>query len=126
LTNSRKPGGRCVAGKGFQNNKFAEWIRPVSASPGGEISVSDRRHSNGQEPALLDIIRICMTQKGSHDYQPENHVIDTNFYWDKIGELTYAQARAAVDPIQADIWGTGYGSSTSGTNDRRGLSPDSG
>jgi hypothetical protein len=118
LANSRKPGGRCVAGKAFQNNTFGEWIRPVSATLGGEISVSDRQYSNGQEPGLLDVIRICMVQRAAHAYQPENHVIDTNFYWDKIGQLTYAQASAAVDPVQSDVWGTGYGSSTSGTNDR--------
>jgi hypothetical protein len=118
LANSRKPGGRCVAGKALNNKALAGWIRPVSAKPGGEISVSDRQYQNGTEPALLDIIDICMLQQGVHPYQPENHIIDDKYYWVKEGEISYAQALAAVDPVQSDLWGTGYGSSYSGNNDR--------
>jgi hypothetical protein len=118
LANSRKPGGRCVAGKAFSNKALGGWIRPVSARPGGEISVLDRQYQNGTEPALLDIIEICMLQQGVHPYQPENHIIDDKYYWVKKAEISYAQAQAAVDRLPSDLWGIGYGSSYSGTNDR--------
>ena len=59
-----------------------------------------------------------MLQKGAHSYQPENNVIDDKFYWDTSGTLTYDQVLAAVDPVQSDLWGTAFGSSYSGINDR--------
>jgi hypothetical protein len=118
LANSRKPGGRCVAGKAIQNKAFGEWVRPVSARAGGELSHADRQFSGGVEPALLDVISIDMLGKASHPYQPENHTIDERAYWQLIRRASFNEALPAVDPRQPDLWGTTFGSSYSGTNDR--------
>jgi len=118
LANSRKPGGRCVAGKAVQNNKLGGWIRPVSARSGGELSDSDRQFNGGVEPALLDVIDISMLNKASHAYQPENHTINDRAYWRRVRKASFNEALSAVDPQQADLWGTSFGSSYSGINDR--------
>lgn len=118
LANSRKPGGRCVAGKVVTETGFGEWVRPVSARPGGELSHTDRQFSSGAEPALLDIIHIAMTKPSKHDYQRENHTIDETKYWGLAEKLTYADAQKALDKMPPDLWGVNFGSSYSGQNDR--------
>ena len=118
LANSRKPGGRCVAGKGIQHSRFGEWIRPVSARPGGELSHLDRQFSGGIEPSLLDVIAIPMQGKASHAYQVENHTIDDQIYWQHVRKSSFTEARSALDAPQPDLWGTSFGSSYSGINDR--------
>lgn len=118
LANSRKPGGRCVAGKVTQNSKFGAWVRPVSARSGGELSHLDRQFNGGAEPALLDVIEIAMLGKAPHAYQPENHTIDDTRYWRRVRGATFNEARSAVDRRQQDLWGTSFGSSYNGTNDR--------
>lgn len=118
LANSRKPGGRCVAGKAIQNNTFGGWVRPVSTRSGGELSLPDRQFNGGVEPALLDVIGIEMLGKASHPYQPENHTIDERKYWRLVRRASFNEALSAVDARQPDLWGTSFGSSYSGTNDR--------
>jgi hypothetical protein len=82
------------------------------------LSHTDRQFSGGVEPALLDVIDIDMLSKASHAYQPENHTIDERAYWRRVRQATFSEAMSAVDPRQADLWGTSFGSSYSGTNDR--------
>ena len=118
LANSKKPGGRCVAGKTIQNSRFGGWVRPISTRPGGELSHLDRQFSDGVEPALLDVISIDMLSKASHAYQPENLTINEREYWRHVRRATFKEALAAVDPQQPDLWGTSFDSSYSGTNDR--------
>jgi hypothetical protein len=60
LANSRKLTGRCVAGKEIIDNKIGAWIRPVSARPTGELSEEERRFPRGQDPKLLDVIKVPM------------------------------------------------------------------
>ena len=118
LANSRKPGGRCVAGKAIQNNMFGDWVRPISNRPGGELSNLDRQFNGGTEPALLDIIHIDMLRRASYAYQTENHAIDERQYWRHVRRAKFGEACSALDPLQADLWGVSFGSSYSGVNDR--------
>jgi hypothetical protein len=117
LANSRKPpSGRCVAGKEFNGGRFGEWIRPVSNRPTHEISEEERRYENGRGPRLLDVIEIPVNWPKPIGHQTENIEIDADYYWEKTGEVTWNDLRAALDQ-PTDLWGTGS-STYHGTNDR--------
>ena len=73
LANSRKPGGRCVAGISTATGR---WVRPVSGhSPTGALSLSDCR-VDGREAQLLDIVRFDYAEELNDPCQPENMLID--------------------------------------------------
>jgi len=95
LANSRKPQGRCVAGRELRNGVLLDWIRPVSGRPACELSKADRRYGDGQDPQILDIIDIAMSSPSARLHQAENHIIDARYRWrrrgvfprERIGEL---------------------------------------
>jgi hypothetical protein len=111
--------GRCVAGRIVNaNGAFGAWVRPVSDRTEKELSVYDRHYDGSIEPSLLDAMNITFLHKDAHDYLPENHLIDPNFYWGRAGQFTYAQAKLALDSSQADLWGLSHDSSYHGHYDR--------
>jgi hypothetical protein len=117
LANSRKITGRCVAGKEIAGSKIDAWIRPVSERPAGELSEEDRRFENGQDPRLLDVIRIPMVEPRPHGFQSENHLIDDGYYWTKEREASLDELQAALDNVSGPLWDNSS-SSTYGLNDR--------
>lgn len=117
LANSSKHGGRCVAGKVITPQGIGDWLRPIGSASQGAVSYKDRQYSGGAEPVVLDVIAIPLTSKASHQYQPENHFIDANQYWQLVRKATPQELLGALDPPQRDLWGTGE-SSGSGINDR--------
>lgn len=117
LANSWKPGGRCIAGKEINGHQFGGWIRPVGPGAGGAVSFEDRHYQDNSDPALLDIIDIAMSGAAPHPFQPENHQIDTQWYWVRRRQLPLASLPQALDPIQPNLWST-TSSSGSGINDR--------
>jgi hypothetical protein len=117
LANSRKPSGRCIAGKEISGGGFGSWIRPVSNRPAGELSEYDRHYQNGIDPKLLDVIDIQMTQHTPHGFQTENHVIDENAYWGFVRSCTPAELVGAVDYVPGLLWNN-HSSSGNGVHDR--------
>jgi len=83
LANSYKLGGRCVAGK---DTKEMNWVRPVSDSPTGELSLQQINIAGAQEPRLFDIIRTPLLNPKPNYFQPENVLIDSATPWQKVGE----------------------------------------
>jgi len=116
LANSRKFSGRCIAGKFKNSNGNWVWVRPVGGSGGKEITENDRKYSDGSSAQALDVIAIELKGRDAHPYQSENVVIDSNYYWRKVGDWPIAQLNELVDR-PASLWTTGC-SSTSGLNDR--------
>ena len=116
LANSRKPGGRCVAGKEVVEGGYGKWIRPVSVRPTAEISLYERQYEDGGDPEILDIIDIPMMAAVPRVYQTENHMIDAENYWTKVGTLPWGEIDGLADtpPI---LWGNGD-STYHGSNDR--------
>jgi hypothetical protein len=116
LANSRKPGGRCVAGKEVLEDCYGVWVRPVSVRTTAEISIEEQQYENGNEPKLLDIIDIPMIAAVPRVHQTENHMIDAEVYWTKEGEVAWEDVNALLD-TPASLWGNGD-STYHGRNDR--------
>ena len=113
LANSRKPFGRCVAGK----EKSGVWIRPVSARPGGELSTQDRQFGDGGDPQVGDILYVPLLGSQTHAYQVENHLINGSDRWRFQRKATWEEVISVLDQVSGDLWGTGS-SSYYGLNDR--------
>jgi hypothetical protein len=116
LANSRKPAGRCIAGKEILSRGHGSWIRPISARPSAEISEEERRFENGEDPRVLDIIVVPMMAPAPLLHQTENHIIDADYYWTKKGELPWAKLKHLIDE-PAPLWPKGD-STYYGLNDR--------
>src|SRR5712692_1082271 len=72
LANSRKLGGRCVAGLRVDG---LGWLRPVGALPDGTLYPPDYTLADGTEAALLDLVQIGIRARRPAPHQPENWVI---------------------------------------------------
>lgn len=102
LANSRKPGGRCIAGKEW-NTSSKLWIRPVSDSESHSLSSDDRRYEGGKEPALLDVINVPLLRHYPLQHQCENHLIDNRFYWSCVGRVNWSDVSRIQDK-PASLW----------------------
>jgi len=101
LANSRKPGGRCIAGKEWRLDR--KWIRPVSQHEQRSLSPSDRQYEGGVEPSLLDIINIPLLRHSPLTHQRENYLIDDKYYWTKSGRACWSDLAHLQDhPIS--LW----------------------
>src|SRR5258708_999495 len=114
LANSRRPGGRCIAGKAMEGAGFGAWIRPVSARPSAEISLEERQFENGQEPEILDILDIPMIEAAPRLHQRENHIIAADSYWTRAGVVTWKDLGRLAESPPA-LWVKGF-SSAAGKN----------
>jgi hypothetical protein len=99
LANSYKPpSGRCVAGiELLEDGNTGGWLRPVSARPGKELTYTDYRYQDGSVPRLLDIIDVPFVRSEPHGHQIENHLIDTRYYWTKVGTLAWKDLKKFQD-----------------------------
>ena len=117
LANSRKTGGRCVAGiELFAGGRAGAWVRPVSARETQEVSDEERQYDDGSELQLLDIVDVPVLHAQPTDYQKENWLLDPAYRWKKVGRLAPQELAALTDPVE-QLWTNGY-STYSGLNDR--------
>jgi hypothetical protein len=115
LANSIKFGGRCVAGREIDGSNVGGWVRPVSSAEKEEISLLDQRFEDGSRARLLDIVEIEMLKAKPHGCQTENHLIDSSYYWVKVGEFPREKLKSMCEA--GPLWINGS-SSGGGTNDR--------
>ncbi len=116
LANSRKYGGRCVAGKEYRTGIAGSWIRPVSATQWGEVDPVSMTCADGHAPELLDLLTIPFEGAVPHTYQRENWAIDPTVTWTYAGRLGLEALPALCDdPPQ--LWVNGH-STAHGINDR--------
>ncbi|MGA8367929.1 MAG: hypothetical protein WB716_11490 [Candidatus Acidiferrales bacterium] len=66
---------------------------------------------------MLDIIKIRMIDHVPHGHQSENHLIDAEYTWVKVGRATWQDLDAAVDEFPGALWIDGD-NSYNGLNDR--------
>jgi hypothetical protein len=116
LANSRKPAGKCVAGKELLGDQAGVWIRPVSNRPSHEISLKEQRYSDGHLPQLLDIVEISFLSATPAAHQTENHKIDSKTRWERKGRFAIDDLSGIVDNPPT-LWENGE-STKSGLNDR--------
>ena len=115
LANSRKPNGRCVAGKLYFQGKFGKWLRPISDREGEELSEIERFVSPNTEPAVLDILEFSIITAKPSKHQTENWIINPKVQMQKVGSISSKYLMSTVDkPI--NLWTIGN-SSKSGKND---------
>lgn len=117
LANSRRPSGRCIAGRELTSKGFGEWIRPVSSRPGKGLSAKDRCFEDENEPELLDLISIRLKKAQPERHQQENYLIDDEWYWEKKGVLSWTKLQKAVEDPDGPLWFNDF-SSINGRNDQ--------
>lgn len=117
LANSRKMGGRCVAGKEvLADGRTGGWIRPVSDREHEEVSAFEQQLEDGSEPHALDVIDVPVLRAKPQDYQQENWVLDPTRRWSKVGRLEWNDLSQWADAVET-LWINDY-SSGKGHNDR--------
>ena len=72
LANSRKHGGRCVAGI---RTDGGGWVRAGSRKSSGTLSATEYTLDDGQQASLLDVISIHVATPRPEPHQPENLVL---------------------------------------------------
>lgn len=116
LANSRKMGGRCIAGKELdETGKAWRWIRPVSARPSHEISEAEY-YLKGKPIDLLDVVEIPCEKPAPSGHQSENVLIDARFFWKRQDRVSWLALLDMVD-CPAPLWINGY-STQQGCNNR--------
>jgi len=116
LANSRKPDGRCVAGKLYAQGKFGAWLRPISIREGEELSEQERHTSKGVDPALLDILEFTISKHKPSAHQPENFIINPQHKFKQVGRISPEELLKVIDK-PTNLWIMGYQSKTFGKND---------
>jgi hypothetical protein len=115
LANSKKIGGRCVAGRVWDGQAFGDWVRPVSALEKGELH-RERLCSGNHDPQLLEIVDVPLLDHRPVGCQTENHLVDTSRHWTWQGSITSVQVLAAVQRVDGPLW-INAGSTQNGEND---------
>jgi len=117
LANSRKTSGRCVAGIELDAHNLPQgWIRPVSSRPAGEVSEFERSYEDGTDVQVLDVVQIPLIAPRPRDYQQENWLLDSGFYWTRIARYAPRNLYRLVAAAQP-LWTLGH-SSYCGNHDR--------
>lgn len=116
LANSRKLSGRCVAGRELVDGVLAGWIRPVSDRLHQEVSEYERQYQDGSDPAVLDVIDVPLLRSAPNSFQRENWILDPEYYWTKVGEVSVDDLSSMVDG-DTPLWIDGY-STYNGANDK--------
>ena len=115
LANSKKNGGRCVAGREWNDGQPGDWIRPVSNRRGEEL-LKSWLDGKGGNPSPLDTVKMSLSGPSANEHQPENWLFDEADKWKYFDRVGWDELHKMADPI-ADLWGTGH-SSNYGINDK--------
>lgn len=79
LAVSKKPGGRCLAGKELVGKgnawEIGPWIRPVTTENSGAVPEAQMAFALGHVPRLMEIIEIPLAKPAPLPDQPENWLI---------------------------------------------------
>lgn len=105
-----------MAGRSFDPEKYADWLRPVSTRNTHEISDAEQLYADGAGAKLLDVIRVTLTHAQPLLHQTENHVI-APVRWEKLQDAHWAHVTAATETVNGALWHDGS-NSYHGVNDK--------
>ena len=104
LAISKKPGGRCLAGKELiwkgAGWEIGSWLRPVTTESSGAVPESQMAFAMGRLPRLLEIIEIPLTKPAPMRDQPENWLITMPIQaisWKSRGFFAWQEVQRLVD-----------------------------
>lgn len=98
LANSFKTGNRCLAGIDLNTRT---WVRPVSESANGDITLAYMRQHYGNNPQILDIVEIPLEDSGpDYGFEKENRSIIPGKQWARQGTMTPAELEGYVDQFE--------------------------
>lgn len=86
LTMSSKHKKYCVAGLDTNTGRWFRFVSNDGASHGA-LSGRDVIYKDKTYCQPLDVVRITVLKELPIEYQPENVLIDSEYYWEKIGQL---------------------------------------
>lgn len=93
FANSRKWGGRCIAGL---RTDGGGWVRPVAPTERGELYPQHYLLEDRSEPRLLDVLAIRVRERRPEPHQPENWLIEEE-PWIRVRRLTSAELASLVN-----------------------------
>jgi hypothetical protein len=102
LANSKKPGGRCLAGIRLDT---LEWVRPITLAPHNSIPAEASLKAHTKIPFRpLDVIEVDLIEPKPFKYQRENWVCDPGSITE-VGSLEVESALAQISPkIESQPW----------------------
>lgn len=74
------------------------------------------RYESGADPRVGDVIDLPLLEPRPRTYQQENHLLDNEHCWLKVGVASWDSVRAALDPAPAALWENGH-RTQNGVND---------
>ncbi|MFF7363829.1 hypothetical protein [Streptomyces sp. NPDC008125] len=114
LANSRKHGGRCIAGIDLESR---DWVRPISHRSGHEVSKLERQYVGGVEPQPLDVIAMKFIRRHEYEFQRENWLIDSSARWTKLGRVKWDDL-LLLERHPSSLWINSGDNTIKGVNDR--------
>lgn len=119
LACSRKPDGRCVAGKEWVNGVFGGWIRPVTPGEHSAVTNEQRKYPDGYSAVVLDYVTAEFTGRETGGFQAENHLIKQPSQWKLAGKVKQSnELLATLVDNPASLWTNTCQNSLNGLNDR--------
>ena len=102
LANSKKPGGRCLAGIRLDT---LEWVRPITLAPHNSIPTEASLKAQSKNPLRpLDVIEVDLIEPKPFKYQRENWVCDPGTITE-VGNLELEKALIQISSkIESRPW----------------------
>lgn len=94
---------RCVAGREWRGGAYGRWLRPVSPSGHGEVSLAERTITNGREVSVLDIVRVPVAGYQHDLLQPENWIVEGQRNWELIRRAGFSDLHPLAEEPEG-IW----------------------
>lgn len=107
LANSRKLGGRCIAGLELIDNRVGSWLRPISDRPHEEVSSTELLFADGGSPGVMDVVDIPLLEARPRSFQQENWLLDPGRNANRVGTLGWDGLAVLADrPVR--LWVNGH------------------